>query len=135
MLSEEEKIIQLLENFTANDYGDFLLNNSTADFLFIRPSGNPIDASGFVEMITSGDLSDGYSDIKKIHKLEFMAVNVAFCVFTLRSSFVYKEVQNSDLATVSAILKKIKNQWKFSWMHRSSGNSDFSIWDLYSQKL
>mgnify|MGYP001185216509 CR=1 FL=1 len=53
MFSEEEKIIQLINNFTANDYGEFLLNNATKDFLFIRPSGNPIDALGFIEMKTS----------------------------------------------------------------------------------
>ena len=132
MLSEEEKIIQLLDNFTANDYGEFLLDNATKDFLFIRPSGNPIDASGFIKMRTSGDLSfDGYTDVKKIHKLEFLSDNVAMCVFTLRSSFVYKDVQNTDLATLTAIIKKINNQWKFSWMHRSSGDSDLSLWDLY----
>ena len=132
MLSEEEKIIQLINNFTANDYGEFLLNNATKDFLFIRPSGNPIDASGFIKMRTSGDLScDGYTDIKKIRKLEFLSDEVAMCIFTLRSSFVYKDVQNTDLATVTSIIKKINNQWKFSWMHRSSGDSDLSIWDLY----
>ena len=132
MISDEEKIIQLIENFTANDYGEFLLDNATKDFLFIRPSGNPIDALGFVKMKTSGELScDGYTDIKKIHKLEFLSDDVAMYVFTLRTSFVYKDIQNSDLATVTAILKKINNQWKFSWMHRSSGDSDPSLWDLY----
>ena len=132
MRSDEEKIIHLLENFTASDYGGFLLDNATKDFLFIRPSGNPIDASGFIEMRTSGYLScDGYTDIKKIRKLEFLSDDVAMCVFTLRTSFVYKDIQNSDLATVTAILKKINNQWKFSWMHRSSGDSDLSLWDLY----
>ena len=132
MRSDEDKIIQLLENFTASDYGEFLLDNATKDFLFIRPSGNPIDASGFIEMRTSGDLScDGYTDIKKIRKLEFLSDDVAMCVFTLRTSFVYKDIQNSDLATVTAILKKINNQWKLSWMHRSSGDSDLALWDLY----
>ena len=132
MLSDEEKIIQLLENFTAGDYGEFLLDNATKDFLFIRPSGNPIDALGFMKMKTSGDLScDGYTDIKKIRKLEFLSDEVAMCIFTLRSSFVYKNIQNSDLATVTAIIKKINNQWKISWMHRSSGDSDLSLWDLY----
>ena len=132
MLSEEEKIIQLINNFTANDYGEFLLNNATKDFLFIRPSGNPINASGFIEMKTSGDLSwDGYTDVKKIRKLEFLSDEVAMCIFTLRSSFVYKDIQNSDLATVTAILKKIHNQWKLSWMHRSSGDSDLSLWEKY----
>ena len=128
----KDEIIELLEGFSANDYGEFLLDNSTKDFLFIRPSGNPIDASGFIEMRTSGDLScDGYTDIKKIRKLEFFSDDVAMCVFTLRSSFVYKDIQNSDLATVTAILKKINNQWKLSWMHRSSGDSDLELWDLY----
>ncbi len=61
--------------------------------------------------------------------------NVAMCIFTLRSSFVYKDIQNTDLATVTAIIKKINNQWKFSWMHRSSGDSDLSIWDLYAHTL
>ena len=131
-MRDKDKIIELLEGFSANDYGEFLLENSTKDFLFIRPSGNPIDASGFIEMRTSGDLScDGYTDIKKIRKLEFLSDDVAMCVFTLRSSFVYKDIQNSDLATVTAILKKINNQWKLSWMHRSSGDSDLSLWDLY----
>ena len=129
---EEKKIITLLENFTANDYGEFFFNNATKDFLFIRPSGNPIDASGFIKMRKSGDLShDGYSDVKKIHKIEFLSFDVAICVFTLRSSFVYKNIQNSDLATVTTIIKKINNQWKFSWIQRSSGDSDLSLWDLY----
>jgi len=132
MFSEEEKIIQLIDNFTANDYGEFLINNATKDFLFIRPSGNPIDALGFIKMRTSDDLSfDGYTDVKKFRKLEFFSDEVAMCIFTLRSSFVYKHVQNTDLATVTAIIKKINNKWKFSWMHRSSGDSDLSLWDLY----
>ena len=70
-MRDKDKIIELLEGFSANDYGEFLIKNSTKDFLFIRPSGNPIDAMGFIAMRTSGDLSDGYCDIKKIRKLEF----------------------------------------------------------------
>ena len=109
-----------------------MLDSATKDFLFIRPSGNPIDALGFIKMKTSGELScDGYTDIKKICKLEFLSNDVAMCVFTLRTSFVYKDIQNSDLATVTAILKKINNQWKLSWIHRSSGDSDLSLWDSY----
>ena len=130
MLNEERIIIELLDNFAANNYGDFLINNATEDFLFIRPSGNPIDIMGFIEMKTSGDLVDGYSDIIKIHKLEFFSSDVSICVFTLRSSFVYQAIQNSDLATVPAIFKKIKNQWKFFLMQRSSGDSDPSLWNL-----
>lgn len=59
MLNEEEKIIHLLDNFAANYYVEFLINNSTKDFIFIRPSVNSIDTLGFVEIKNSGDLSDG----------------------------------------------------------------------------
>ena len=133
MTNVQDEILSLLENLAAAEYyHEFLRENGTKDFLFIRPSGNPIDALGFIKIKTSGELScDGYTDIKKIRKLEFLSDDVAMCVFTLRTSFVYKDIQNSDLATVTAILKKINNQWKFSWMHRSSGDSDPSLWDLY----
>ena len=108
-MNDKERIFALLENFTAAEcYGEFSIEHGTKDFIFIRPSGNPINASGFLEMRTSGDLKDGYTDFKKIHKLEFLSGKVAICVFTLRSSFVYKNFQNSNLATVTAILKKIK---------------------------
>ena len=132
-MNANQRIVALLENFTAAEcYGEFFLENATKDFIFIRPSGNPINASGFLEMRTSGDLKGGYTDIKKIHKLEFLSDKVAMCVFTLRSSFVYKSIQNSDLATVTAIFKKINHEWKVSWMHRSSGQSDISLWEKYS---
>ena len=36
--------------------GSFFVNNASSDFLFIKPSGNPINAKGFEEMINSGDL-------------------------------------------------------------------------------
>ena len=132
-MNDKEQIVPLLENFTASEcYGEFLLEYGTKDFIFIRPSGNPINASGFLKMRTSGDLKNGYTDIKEIHKLEFLSGNVAMCVFTLRSSFVYKGIQNSDLATVTTILKKLNTEWKISWMHRSSGQSDISLWGKYS---
>ena len=130
-----DEVLHLLENFTAAEcYGEFLKENATGDFLFIRPSGNPIAANGLIEMKASGDLSfDGYTDILIIHRKEFLSDEVIFCVFTLRSSFVYKDVQNTDLATVTAIIKKINNAWKFSWMQRSSGDSDPLLWNLFKK--
>ena len=132
-MTSQEQIVALLENFTAAEcYGEFLAKYATKDFIFVRPSGNPINASGFTEMRASGDLQHGYTDVKKIHKLEFLSDKVAMCVFSLRSSFVYKNIQNSDLATVTAILKKLNNEWKISWMQRSSGQSDIKLWEKYS---
>ena len=42
------------------------VDNVTPDFLFIRPSGNPVDAKGFEKMI-SGDIVQEKAEITKIH--------------------------------------------------------------------
>ncbi len=42
----------------------FFVDNATPDFLFIRPSGNPIDAKGFAQMMT-GDIVQEKAEITK----------------------------------------------------------------------
>ena len=47
-MSSKEEILSILEAFASTErMGSFFLDNATADFLFIRPSGNPLDAKGF----------------------------------------------------------------------------------------
>ena len=129
-MSDKEQILLMLREFASKDRMDsFLINNTTPDFLFIRPSGNPINAKGFADMWSSGDLVLEAAEITKIHKFDFYNEDVAMCVFTLRSKFTYKGTHNDDLPTVTSILKKVDNIWKISWMQRSSGQSDLSLWD------
>ena len=104
----------------------FFIHNATSDFLFIRPSGNPINAEGFEKMI-SDDVVQEKAEITKIHRLEFLSNNVSLCIFTLGSKFTYKETPNDDLPTVTSIFKKVDNVWKIHWMQRSMGNSDLSL--------
>ena len=52
-MNDQETIISLLNEFAnPKNMASFFLNNATTDFLFIRPSGNSIDAKGFEQMIT-----------------------------------------------------------------------------------
>jgi len=47
-MSSKEEILSILEAFASTErMGSFFLDNATADFLFIRPSGNPLDAKRF----------------------------------------------------------------------------------------
>ena len=47
-MTDKEKIISLLDELASPEkMGSFFINNSTPDFSFIRPSGNPISANGF----------------------------------------------------------------------------------------
>ena len=130
MMTDKEKIESLLDDLaTPEKMGSFFVNNATKDFLLIRPSGNPISAKGFQEMMSSGEVVQEKSEITKIHKFEFLSDYVAMCVFTLGAKFTYKGTPNDDLPTVTSIFKKINGNWKIHWMQRSTGNSDLSLWD------
>ena len=129
-MTDKEKIESMLfEMATPKKMGSFFVNNATSDFLFIRPSGNPITAKGFEEMMNSGDVVQEKAEITKIHRFEFLGDGFAMCVFTLGAKFTYKGTLNDDLPTVTAIFKKIDEIWKIHWMQRSSGNADLSLWD------
>ena len=55
-MSDKEKIVSLLNEFAnPKKMASFFVDNSTPDFLFIRPSSNPVNAIGFKQMIT-GDI-------------------------------------------------------------------------------
>ena len=128
-MNDKDTIISLLNDFAdPKKMASFFVKNATSDFLFIRPSGNPINAEGFEKMI-SGDVVQEKAEITKIHRLEFLSENIVMCIFTLGSKFTYKGVPNDDLPTVTSIFKKVDNTWKINWMQRSTGNSDLSLWD------
>ena len=128
-MSDKEKIISLLDELASpGKMGSFFVNNATSDFLFIRPSGNPLNAKGFEQMMTSGDVVQEKAEITKIHRLEFLSENVVMCIFTLGSKFSYKGKPNDDLPTVTSIFKKVGDVWKIHWMQRSTGDSNLSLW-------
>ena len=128
-MTDKEIIIELLNEFANPEkMASFFVDYGTSDFLFIRPSGNPIDAEGFKLMI-SDDVVQEKAEVIKIHRLEFLSENIVMCIFTLGSKFTYKGTPNDDLPTVTSIFKKVNNVWKIHWMQRSTGNSDLSLWD------
>ena len=52
-MNDIETILSLLNEFAnPKKMASFFVSNATSDFLFIRPSGNPINAKGFEQMIT-----------------------------------------------------------------------------------
>tara|TARA_B100001027_G_C16237441_1_gene317666 strand:- start:833 stop:1225 length:393 start_codon:yes stop_codon:yes gene_type:complete len=107
----------------------FFVNNATSDFLFIRPTGDPINAKEYEKMMNSAGIVRCKAEITKIHKFEFFCADVAMCVFTLGATFLYKGTTTNDLPTVTSIFKKIDGIWKMHWMQRSAGLSNMSLWD------
>jgi len=128
MSTASEEITNLLATYAKNTDGKFFLENTTKDFHFIRPSGNPIDAKGYAAMFESGDIVVTKLELTKLHKLDIFT-DVAFAALTMTGIFTYKGELNNDVFTVSTILRLFDGVWKIGWMHRSSGTSDLSSWN------
>ena len=72
-MNDKDTIISLLNEFAnPKKMASFFVDNATSDFLFIRPSGNPINTKGFEQMIT-GDMVQEKAEIIKIHPFEFLS--------------------------------------------------------------
>ena len=85
-MSSKEEIVSILEAFASTErMGSFFLDNATPDFLFTRPSVNPIAAKGAQEMWSSGDLVLESAEITKVLKFEHLGLNAAMCVFANRT--------------------------------------------------
>jgi len=80
-MTDRETIESMLyELATPQKMGSFFVNNATSDFLFIRPSGNPINAKGFEEMMSSGDVFRKKQKLQKFISLNFSLL-MWQCVF------------------------------------------------------
>ena len=101
-MNDKEKIISLLNEFAnPKKMASFFVDNATPDFLFIRPSGNPIGAEGFEQMISGDIIVQEKAEITKIHRFEFLSESIVLYIFTLGSKFTYKGIPNDDLPTVT----------------------------------
>ena len=129
MSSDSQQIEALIKGFaTRAENKSFLTSNVTEDFLAIRPSGNPITAEALIGMYNNADLVVTLSELVRIHRLE-ANLDWGFAAFTLNEIFTYNGQQNNDLSSYSMIFKQVDGTWKISWMQRSSGTTDLSIWD------
>ena len=105
-MNDKETIISLLNEFAnPKKMASFFLDNATPDFLFIRPSGNPIDPKGFEQMI-NGDIVQEKAEITKIHRLEFLSENIVMCIFTLGSKLLIKGQLMMTYQQLRQFLKK-----------------------------
>tara|TARA_B100000900_G_scaffold385526_1_gene375244 strand:+ start:253 stop:648 length:396 start_codon:yes stop_codon:yes gene_type:complete len=128
----ETEIRSLLQEFaSAKRTGDFFLDHGTDDFIFVRPSGNPLDAQGFSAMFQSGDLTVHDSELIALERLNFHA-NIAIAVFTMRGNFTYRGQHNSDTYVATAVLRNLEGEWRFALFQRSAGSTDLSTWEALS---
>ena len=85
-MTDKETILSLLNEFANPEkMASFFIHNATSDFLFIRPSGNPINAEGFEKMI-SGDVVQEKAEITMdVSLLLIELVDIKKCIDMLIS--------------------------------------------------
>ncbi len=127
-VTKEDAIRALITDFCSIEKNiEVITTRTTSDFRFIRPSGNPVDAKGFVNMYASGDLVMHVVGLSKIHRLDVYGDH-AFAAFTQVATFTYKGEPNDDVFTATALFQEVDEVWNISWIQRSSGQADQTTW-------
>lgn len=92
------------------------------DVVFIRPSGNPLTQTGWIEMMESGAITGSESELKTIDSVRVLNEgNAAVVTYTEFAKFEYKGTPNSDTTLWSIFLTKVGGTWKVAHQHRSTG--------------
>ena len=81
----------------------------TPDFIFIRPSGNPVDTKGFVSLMAEHIVAIRV-ELVSIDSIQLLAGGMAaVVVFTADQEFLYKGKPESDRAKITAVLHTVNN--------------------------
>ena len=120
-MSDAETLKTLAMEFAnSKTSGAWAAEHSTADMMFIRPSGNPISAQGLADMMSGDDLEMISSSCVAINKVEVVG-DSGFVCLTQAAKFTYKGTPNDDICVITLIWKKVDGTWKISWGQRSTG--------------
>ena len=101
------------------------MKHMSDDCVFIRPTGNPLDKVQWKEMMTNDDVSVESGKLVSINKLHVCG-NMAFVCYTNHGRFIYKGIDNDDVAVITSYSS---SQWTMvgcSWseIHRRSPSEE-----------
>lgn len=124
-------IWQYMEDFTdvaqkptSEEWTKFWERNHTKDYILIRPSGNPLDLKGLIDMFVSGDIKDFSDTMVAVESIKIFADGaIAVMVFKSEQIFVYKGKQEEDTTTWTVVLvaDQIVQQPRITNIHRATG--------------
>ena len=122
-MSNDQKIIEQIISDVCTKYeGDEINKHLDKEYLFIRPSGNPLNLKGWNEMMNSKDVTVKSAKLLSINKIE-VGEKLAYACYTQHAVFNYKGTDNDDVAVFTLILRKQDGNWKVVFGQRSTGRS------------
>lgn len=117
--SDEEQVKSIINDMCNVDY-KLGMQHMHTDCVFIRPSGNPLDRSGWEMMMTATDVKVESNELVSINKLQ-VCDNMAYVCYTSHGKFNYKGTANDDVAVFTSVLKKVDGVWMVVMGQRSTG--------------
>ena len=110
------------EDPTRAEADAFMAKYYTPNCITIRPSGNPLSADGFAEMISMDDVKASLHELVDITDVKiFAGGNAAVATYTTHTVFTYKGTPNDDIAVFTGVFEKGADGWKVIHGHRATG--------------
>ena len=110
----------------------FFEQHHAPHYLVIRPSGNALDAPGFIQIVTSGQLEIISNTLVTIESIQLLAAGQsAVATYAVDQAFRYQGVLNEDRCKVSCVMEVVEGQLQMAHEHRTPGQPlpKFSRWD------
>lgn len=119
MKTDRQKIEQVVKDMCNKDHM-VGRKHMDKDCVFVRPTGNPLDMSGWDEMMTNTDVSVESNDLVKVNRLHVNG-DMAYVCYTGHAKFNYKGTENDDVAVLTSVLERKDGVWKVVHGQRSTG--------------
>ena len=117
--NDRDQILEIINDMCDIDHSK-TMKHLDEDFVFIRPTGNPLDLKSWNEMLSSSDINVESHTLVKVDKINVNG-DMAYVCYTSHSKFSYKGTENDDLAVLTCILERKNGVWKIVLGQRSTG--------------
>jgi len=95
-----------------------------SSYKMVRPSGNPIDTQGFVDLFCCEEIVLHELKLVSVDDIQILAGGlVAIVISTVDQSFTYKHERQEDRVTLTSVLEDVDGDIKIRHEHRSTGIS------------
>ena len=115
------KALEILDK-DAIAWQNFWVDNHTPDYLFIRPSGNPLNLQALIKQMAKGELSDYEEDVIMVDSIKLLANGTcAVIVYRSETRFFYQGTKVEDTRTNTMVLVWHDGKPKITSIQRSMG--------------
>ena len=100
----------------------FWFGNHTPDFLFIRPSGNPLNLKGLMKQLSEGEITNYEEDVIMVDSIKLLGdQTIAVIVYRSETRYFYKGTKVEDTRTNTIVLVWHEGRPKITSVQRSMG--------------